>query len=303
MKKIIFLLLVASIYLFIAADVFAADFLFFGVPQSVNAGDEFKIDAVIDAKKLPINALSGKIIFSENLLDVNQILTGNSGINFWIESPKISQPGTIDFSGIVTNGFDGELVLFSAIFKAKSHGEANIEYTDIQALLNDGNGTKDIPSSKNISVKITVPAEGEPAKLFTAVDSEQPDDFIPQIVKTANLFNGDYTIIFQAQDKQSGIDHYEIMERKTYRLFNNEFEFGIWKNAESPFRLSDQKLQSNIFVKAIDEQGNERVAYLPASNPILWYENRLIWSIIILIAAIIFACVLLYARKKDKNHQ
>ncbi len=303
MKKIIFLIFSIAIFIFSAAGIFAADFLFFGAPANVNTGDEFKIDAIIDAKEFPINALSGKIIFSENLLDVDKILTGNSGINLWVEPPQISQPGTINFSGIVPNGFNNQLLIFSVIFRAKTEGEANINFATVQALLNDGNGTEDATVLKNISIQVNPLDKEKGSELVTVFDTTKPDNFIPQIIKTQNLFNGDYAIIFQTQDKQSGIDHYEIMERKTFHLFQKDYTFGIWKKAESPYRLNDQKLKSDIFVKAIDKQGNDRISAIQASSSIFWYENPLFCGIIVLLMAITFACILIYAKKRNKKNK
>jgi len=40
-------------------------------------------------------------------------------------------------------------------------------------------------------------------------------------------------------------------------------------------------LKSYIYVKAVDKSGNERIAELPPQNPLEWYENYLIWVIII----------------------
>ena len=45
--------------------------------------------------------------------------------------------------------------------------------------------------------------------------------------------------------------------------------------AESPYLLKNQKLNKNIFIKAVDKNGNERVAVLLPQKPLPWYEKLL----------------------------
>lgn len=303
MKKIFFLFFSLAFILFSAADIFAADFLFFGAPETINTGDEFKIDFIVDANSVSINAVAGKIIFSNNLVSLQTIETGKSGVNFWVEPPKSSAPGKIEYSGIVPNGFHGKITLFSAIFKANATGTANFSYDNLQALVNDGKGTADAVSSKILSTEILAAVEAQKTAVITTADREPPNIFSPEIVKNENLFNGDYALIFQSDDKQSGIDHYQILEKRAYKFFYWSLQSGTWEKATSPYRLHDQKLKSEIFVRAIDRQGNGRTVNLPASSPIQWYENRLIWSIIIVLMAIVLACVLIYGGKRKKNNK
>ena len=61
---------------------------------------------------------------------------------------------------------------------------------------------------------------------------------------------------FSTTDPQSGIDHYEILEGSDT----------VWHNATSPYRLTDQSLSSNIYIRAVDGAGNFRVVELPAEN-------------------------------------
>ncbi|MCX6796840.1 MAG: hypothetical protein NTW06_05100, partial [Candidatus Falkowbacteria bacterium] len=75
-----------------------------------------------------------------------------------------------------------------------------------------------------------------------------------------------------------------------------------WQAAQSPYLLSDQKLRSYIYVKAIDKNNNERVAMLGPANPLLWYENFYIFSIIIIISLIIvFYSGLILWKKRRKQ--
>ncbi|HHE65575.1 MAG TPA: hypothetical protein ENL09_06080 [Bacteroidetes bacterium] len=91
-----------------------------------------------------------------------------------------------------------------------------------------------------------------------------------------NIYDGKYFIVFSTVDKQTGLDHYEILEITPEELekikkedggianfFNKLFgkweEKSSWKEGESPYLLADQSLGSVIKVKAIDKAGNERL--------------------------------------------
>jgi hypothetical protein len=85
------------------------------------------------------------------------------------------------------------------------------------------------------------------------------------------LYSGNNVLIFKTDDKQSGLLKYEILERKKYNFFNKNYFTGTWREVESPYQLKDQKLQSDIIVRAYDKQGNFQTATISASSP-----NRLV---------------------------
>ena len=97
-------------------------------------------------------------------------------------------------------------------------------------------------------------------------------------------------------DKQSGMDHFEVLE------IRHDQELGVvsdgvwdklmgkdkfspeWKTAEIPYLLEDQDLLSIIRVKAIDKAGNERfVEYISKEASLVKDQNEsgLSWPIIL----------------------
>ena len=112
--------------------------------------------------------------------------------------------------------------------------------------------------------------------------------------KKNKQWNGKWFLVFNAQDKDSGIDNYKILENRKWKIEN-----GNWEIAESPYLLKDQELKSRIYVKAVDKSGNERIAEVLPQNPPKWYENYLIFIIIILGAVIGYALI----KKKNKNEK
>jgi len=228
--------------------------------QEIKAGEQFSASVFLNSEQESINAVEGKIVFPADILDLKEIRDGNSIINFWVEEPKNSG-NEIIFSGIIPGGYqETNGLIFSAIFEAKKDGASVIEVKDAKILLNDGKGTltktAQIFVSKNAIPKIE--------------DRDSPEDFKPEIAQNIGMFNGQWFLVFATQDKNFGIDHYEVKEN------------GNWIIAESPYVLKDQKLRSFIYVKAIDKLGNERIAVLRPKNFLTLYKNYLIWSIIIL---------------------
>ncbi len=143
-----------------------------------------------------------------------------------------------------------------------------------------------------------------------------------ELLSDQRVFDGQYFIIFDAQDKQTGIDHYEVLESEPGAESAGEsgrsdlirrFIKGKtpqWKVAQSPYLLEDQKLQSEVHVKAVDKAGNERtVKYFPeeskraaASGGFPAFGNMLSLSIaIIIILFLVLAAVLVRAGIKFKQ--
>jgi len=58
--------------------------------NEIGVDSQFQIDLMLDAEGQDINAIEGNITFPKNLLEIKEIYTGNSIINFWIEKPQIN---------------------------------------------------------------------------------------------------------------------------------------------------------------------------------------------------------------------
>lgn len=273
-------------------------------PYSLSAGDEFQLDVSINSRGASLNALQGKIIFPPDLLELENINTEKSIINLWVEQPAVknSSAGTLIFSGITPGGFQAaDANVFSLFFKARQAGQGEIILQDQQALINDGTGTDSLPSAAALTVNVGNANPGAGAiTISEPPDNLPPEDFTPQIVNDPNLFSGQNVLIFNAQDKETGINHYEVKEQKTFSFLGITFNTGDWQMAVSPYLLKDQKLESDIYAKAVDNAGNEKIETIVAVRPVRWYENFIIWSIIILAALIAAAWIAgkKYARKK-----
>ncbi len=256
----------------------AAEMFFETKNSQIRVGDRFEIGFFLNTEDEDINAIEGKVVFPETLLELKEIRDGNSIINFWIERPK-AKNGEIIFSGITPGGYnDGQGLILSIAFLAKKEGDGAIEFSGVKALRNDGQGTEADVKISNfqflISKQIPIPEIPIPE----IKDIEPPEEFTPQIAADPAIFDGKWFLVFATQDKGSGIDHYEIKEsrQKFFAVFEK------WLPAESPYVLMDQELRGFVWIKAVDKIGNERIAVVEPRYPLKWHDDWRIWSIIIL---------------------
>ncbi len=111
-------------------------------------------------------------------------------------------------------------------------------------------------------------------------DNIPPEPFEIEIHQNPLIFEGKYFITFSTNDKQTGIDYYEIHEiPPIWTLKTTKPE-----RAGSPYLLKDQSLKSIIKVRAVDKAGNERVAEHIPPYKITW-KDIIPWIILILIIA------------------
>lgn len=219
----------------------------------------FAATAVIEVntKGEEINALEGTLALPKGMRA--HVAVGGSIISLWVEEPQLKD-GMVRFSGITPGGFEGVHSVFTIQGEFTPRDLEGARFEDVVALKNDGTGER-VPVSLSFSLTP-----------FRA-DTEPPESFMPSISSDPALFDGKYFLVFTTQDKNSGIRRYEVREGR----------FGFWREAESPYPLTHQRLDRNIYVKAIDDAGNERVAIVPATESHAWWESYGLFAILIVL--------------------
>ena len=249
-------------------------------------GEEFLVDVYIDTEGELINAIEGKLYFKQSELEVVSIKDGNSSINFWVTKPNIVSQGFVDFSGVTPGGVRGkDKYLFSAVFKPIKAGQTYVEVIEAKSLKNDGLGTRVKTDVNNLTVEIGLSDTALDGKMKFE-DKREPETFLPTVGRDSEMYEGRSFVAFSTQDKQSGVDYYEVKEGI----------FGKYVRAVSPFVLNNQDLDNIIYVKAVDLNGNERVVSIKPENYRNWYKRTEILGIIVLVIL-----VSLYNRKKWFN--
>ena len=261
LNPIFFLAFLSSIFYILNPFVaFAVEISFDAERTQMQVGEQFKVNLIIDTEQKSINAFEGKIVFPSNLIEIKEVRDGNSIVNFWIERPSINSKSYILYSGITPGGFSGQNgLIFSLVFESLKEGQGAIEIQNTKLLLNDGLGTESSLTVKNLEFRIqdletTEPLYPKSYILYPPKDTDPPDSFTPKIANDPTLFDGKHFLVFATQDKISGIDRYEIKETRNKKI---GAWITRWRVAESPYILQDQDLRSYIFVKAVDNAGNE----------------------------------------------
>ena len=252
-------------------------------------GDTIVVSVRLDAGDDEcVNVVDGVITYTENIQPVD-ISRGQSILSMWVEEPVINKENrTITFAGGIPNGYCGRIpgdprltnnvvdLLFQSpglqIGTTENGNQVSIDFApETQVLLNDGFGT--LAQTMFFGTKINLTKEAgnaitNPWQEAISNDNISPEKFSIALVRIPDE-SSDYNIVFNTTDKQSGIDHYEVIEEPltSKNLFNWGAQTAPWVTARSPYLLDDQSLNSTIRVKAVDKAGNEYIAvYLPSEG-------------------------------------
>lgn len=237
-----------------------------------------------------VNAFEISVEYPTEFLKLKDWSNGNSIINLWIKKPE-NNNGIFSFQGITPGGYSEKNgLLMTLYFESRKEGIAEVKIKDnSQILLNDGKGTqaKTFFSSAVISIKL--PEEKTPKKESSLEFTENipPEPFTPIISRSDEIYGGNYFLIFSTQDKNSGIDYYEISEGE-----------GPFELAQSPYLLKNQGLDKDIRVRAIDKAGNIRTEIIPTEKTEEKGEFKkvLFFGILSLLIILVFFAKYLYNR-------
>jgi hypothetical protein len=319
-----FLLFIPYSLFLLPAFASAAVSVFLDPPNiSANPRDTFVVNIRIDTGGECVNAIDGKIKFDNTVLKAVDFGRGQSLISLWLSPPKIDQSaGTISFAGGIPGGYCGRIagdpgltnILGKIIFSPTDTAiiTTHIGMTDdSEVLLNDGLGTKAQAEYKGADVTIGNGAETKNDWLADIrSDTTAPESFIIELDREPLAYNGKYFIAWSTTDKQSGIDHYEVLETNPWKfgffesLLSGGEKKAFWTRAESPYVLEDQNLRSRIFVKAVDKIGNEQIAeFEPETSVLQKVEVDRMWIFVtVLLSILIFALTAWRTRRNRINH-
>jgi hypothetical protein len=258
----------------------AATFSLSAEHGAVGVGDSFKVVAELSSPDEKVNTFAGTLSFDPTVFTASIIRDGEGAVPLWIERPSIVDDG-VRFVGAIPGGLQtSSRQLFSVVLTAKKAGQATLSFKNGQVLKNDGLGTAATLAINPLAV--TVVAESKKITATTAADQEPPEAFAAQINHDNNFFDGLSFVTFLAQDKISGIDHYEFTTSTNRRIG----ESAVWQTTNSPLLLNKKSPHYFIYIKAVDRAGNVRIVRAPANLPLWWYEKILVWIILIAVCVL-----------------
>lgn len=192
----------------------------------------------------PINSIEG-VLAPGSGATIEEIRKGTIP-GLWIISPE-KQEGPIPFALAIPGGYRGEGIILTM----RTTGNTPV-LRDIHVLRNDGMGSEVVTTTGTRPMKV----------ISSTNDHTPPGEFHPEITKDPTLFNGQWFVVFHAEDKESGIDHYEVMEvRPEGGVGENQ-----WQDGQSPYLLKDQTRQADIYIRAVDHAGNFIIVHVPQSK-------------------------------------
>ncbi|MBP6881043.1 MAG: hypothetical protein KBC35_00230 [Candidatus Pacebacteria bacterium] len=299
--------------------------------SQLNRGDSITMAIRLDVDEVAgecINAIDGVITYTSNIEPVD-ISIGDSILRMWVEEPKINREAhTITFAGGIPNGYCGRVagdprltnVLTEIVFQSPGFmvGGGSNDMTaqvtfgeESTAYLNDGQGTKASLTTYPAKIELASkpgPTIENPWREEVVADDVPPEEFSIMLQNDDHAFSQKYFIAFSTTDKQTGIDHYEVMEEPLTQF--GSFQWGRadapWVEARSPYVLEDQSLGSIIRVKAIDKAGNEYIATLIPDETMRTLSRAQVYSILLgvgggVLLLVIFFVALRFKRRKQRS--
>lgn len=290
----------------------------------VHRGDTVTLALRIDTDEGEcINTVDAVIHYDPSMRAVD-VSRGNSILNLWVEEPKINETNhTITFAGGLSGGYCGRIsgdpsltnVVLELVFRSPglSIGGGDNQSARVwlgdesQVLLHDGYGTNATVRLQDARINLLSNPGNAPSDEWTTKvqnDEEIPADFDITLAKDEFAFSGKYFITFNSSDKQSGIDHYEVMEEPFKEFYS--FKWGRadapWIKTQSPYVLTDQTLNSTIRVRVMDKAGNERIAVLVPDVALrsMSRDSMILWGLGGSVA-VLFGILIVYAIRKRKQ--
>lgn len=317
------------LFLFTAPFVQAASLYIDPAFPELYRGDAVKLAVRLDTDEESrecVNAVDSVITYTDNISPVD-ISVGDSIFSIWVEEPKINpEDKTITFAGGLPNGYCGrvegdprltntllEIIVRSPGFTVGARDDSKIALVDFvssqtTAYLNDGLGTEAELTTYGAQIALFDEAGSvlqNPWNDEIVADTIAPEEFSISLERDGKTFGGKYYIVFNTTDKQTGIDHYEVIEESADGF--SPFSWGRadapWITARSPYVLQDQSLNSTIRVKAVDKAGNEYVATLIPSDDIRSLSSDQLLTYLLsgfvgILAIVVLVTAGLYMRRK-----
>ncbi len=264
-------------------------------------GDTFFMNVRVDNEGECINAATVDIRYPTQSLRAVDFSRGDSIFSLWAEEPTIdTENGHVHFAGGIPGGYCGRAqgdpslsnivgkIVFTVIDASALKAEVSFS-ADSSVYLNDGFGTESSLHTSGSSLTLqTTPTLSENEWLSEVrEDTTPPDSFDVIIESTRGVFGGRYYAVFSTVDKQSGLSHFEILER------------GVWTEAKSPHSLVDQSL-ADVQIRALDKAGNTRLGtFTPGIAP---PRQGIAWDLpsilVALLALIVVAGVIVYLERR-----
>jgi len=292
-KKIYFILIFSAIFL--PGSVLASSVYISTNHSEFFVGDTIVFSVRIDSEGKDINAVEGEVLLDHavDAVFLTNINISGSTFSLWPRKPLPSERKTrISFVGGVPGGLIAkDAIIFNVVFKLEKTGQIALSPNNIEVYLNDGKGTKDEVSIKNLIVDI-LPKKSDAQSVddwsnLISNDKTAPEPFEIYLGQEDSVFDGKKFLSFNTTDKQSGIAYYEVIESNLPPVRSSD-----------TYILQEQNKPVKVTVIAYDSAGNARESVY---NPKYSYLNLTIIVVLVLLLLVILGFVVAKKRKKRKE--
>lgn len=274
-KKVCIIFISILYFLCFTHETYAAEVTFAVVPHDAHNDAVTVIEAYIDPKGIPLNAVEGAIgLLGAGVEHVSSVVveTGGSAFTLWPVTPSYSiEEKVVRFTGGSPEGFVEKGLLFRMRIFSKKPSEITVSWLRGAAYQSNGEGTLEGISSRSLVVSLS---QSELNQMNAASTDAVPPYFDTLLVsQDPDVYEGKYFVSFHAADDASGVERYEVIEGGV----TTETQNGMYV-------LLAQDRKNRVVIIAYDKAGNSTSIKVPTRYEPLYNA---------LIACIIFAAVLL----------
>lgn len=195
-KKYYILLFLLLVLFFNTNRVFSATIDFSPSSSVYRVGDLIKIKVNISSDQ-PVNAVSGKVFFSDEVISFVSLSKSSSILNLWPRGSSLMKHNNyIFFEGVILSGFVGHNGnIATLVFKAKKTGETMLKFSDVSILANDGKGTNVFSDNLPIAKILIKEREDMSLKEKTIQKLEEKNEKTDKVCTIYNNSFIDYSMI------------------------------------------------------------------------------------------------------------
>lgn len=282
-KKIFLSFIIGAMFLPYLAS--AATLYFDTKQKDFFVGDNIIVNVLLDSEGKDINAIDGRLVFDYKTknISVGDLSVAGSVFSLWPQKPSLSMnEKEIYFTGGVPEGVnDDNLLVFKIILNLDKPGDLSFKNLDLGVYLNDGKGTKIVPTIKDMSIEILPKPEGQESKRewpnVLAGDTNPPEPFEILLGQEGSVFDGRKFISFNTVDNESGISYYEVIENDLAPV-----------RSGNTYALQEQNKESKIIVRAYDFAGNSMESIYKNVPTKPYNKMYLVLALLVLLLTVVY---------------
>ena len=280
---------------FFAFQPSVAEAFVFSFQTQEKSGEFVEVDVVLESdSEIEINLLETSVIYPYYALTFMGFSDQDSVVRHWISRPKVSQTGKIYFSGGIPGGLSvpGSGKVVTLLFKPRTDSEASLSFEDSSVFLHNAKGERLEAEGRALSFFVTA-TDGDKKTDIDGQEYGAPEFVLSEARRDPEIFDGRWVLYFQARDDRYGVAGYEVREGRS-----------VWREAESPYVLSDVRESEDVFIKAISHSGAETEVSLEVpvekdpDRGSFWYKffNSTVFLTIFVLILLLTVLFLLFRR-------